>query len=197
MLGGPDSQAHIVPLHPAWLCLSSSCSTVRLAAVSSGAAPNLWLYFTDRRYIKRSAKWPQWGLKSQGLTTGSFHFQPVQDKPQGPFWYNLWKSCKMHMGDCVPVWPPHLWRCWLWHVEGSQLQRKYWPVKLHPVTANLGPCVISNMPSVYMEKQAALQVPSLDFSLLSQMLLKNTLFFKRDSLSLPFIFTYLFTYLFI
>lgn len=202
---GPRPPTYIVPLHPAWLYLSSPGTTGRLAAVSVGAAPNLWLYFMDRRYIKRSAEWLQWGLEPQGLTIGSvecscktLHFQPVRDNPHGPFWWSLWKACKRYTGDCVPAWPPHLWRSWLRHVEGSQLQRKYCPWS-HVLSQQTWVPAQSPARPVYTHSGKAGYTPGSFFGFFPAQLnaVQKYIFFKEDSLSLPFIYlcTYLFTYL--
>lgn len=142
----------MVPLHPAWLCHSSPRTTLRLAAVSVGAAPNLWLYFMDRRYIKRSTKGLQWGLEPQGFTTGSvehscptLHFQPVQDKPHGPFWWSLWKSCKMHTVT-VSLLGPHT--CEELPLTCGRVSAAE-EILTCGATTNLGSRTISNMPSVY------------------------------------------------
>lgn len=35
-------------------------------------------------------------------------FQPVRNKPHGPFGCTLWRSCKRHTIDYGPTWPPHM-----------------------------------------------------------------------------------------
>lgn len=132
--------------------------------------------------------WP-WG--SVECSCKILHFQPVQEKPHAPFWWGHWKSCKLHTGDSEPAWLPHLWRSCLWHVEGSRLQRKYWPVAPRPVTANLGPCTVPNMPSV-----SAWYTPDSFFGFFLLKCCARICFFRGDSVSLLLFPMYLFIYIF-